>query len=309
MNQTILRHARRPRPPSKMTTSPLALLEPAQMRARLAEALPQFHSLNWVESTESTNADLLAYARSAEGPSARPWLLGAHIQTSGRGRSGRTWQNRRGANLMFSCAFDIFLKSRELPTLSPYLGMLACQALRSLVLPQHQSLLTMKWPNDLQWSFAKLAGILVEATRAGASQLSPDHHIVIAGIGINLDDARALTQSLNRQIADWRLVCETDQAAQNVSPDQLVCAVARAWYQGLNDVTAYGFTELPERYAQVDALAGQAVQVIDDGRLLQSGIACGVNERGELTLRLPDGSSSAVTVGDISVRARNGAAA
>lgn len=306
MNRIILRHACPLKAAPHMTTLAHALPEPAELRTLLAAALPQFRSLNWVETTESTNGDLLAYARNPNGPSARPWLLGAHIQERGRGRSGRTWQNRRGANLMFSCAFDVFLPARELPTLSPYLGMLACQALRGLVSPQHQQQLTMKWPNDLQWSFAKLAGILVEATRAGASQISRDHHIVIAGIGINLDDARSLSASLNRQIADWRLVCEADPAALEIAPHHIVAAVANAWYQGLNNVTAYGFSNLPQHYAQVDALTGQAVQVIDDGRLLQSGIACGVNERGELLLRLANGTTTAVTVGDISVRARTG---
>lgn len=287
-----------------MTAAFPTLPEPTEMRARLAGALPLFRSLNWVENTESTNGDLLAYARNPDGPAARPWLLGAHVQERGRGRSGRTWQNRRGANLMFSCAFDVFLPARELPTLSPYVGMLACEALRGLLAPEHRQSLTMKWPNDLQWSFAKLAGILVEATRAGTSQLSPDHHIVIIGMGINLDDARALSQSLNRQVADWRQVCAADAQVQSISADVLVAALARAWYQGLNDVTAFGFVGLPERYAHVDALAGQSVHVLDDGRLLESGIAAGVNTRGELLIRTHAGEK-AVTVGEISVRTRN----
>jgi BirA family biotin operon repressor/biotin-[acetyl-CoA-carboxylase] ligase len=286
-----------------MTLPAYALPEPALMTERVKRALPQFHRVNWVETTASTNADLLALARTPDGPSARPWLLGAHTQERGRGRSGRTWQNRRGANLMFSCAFDIFLPARQLPTLSPYVGMLACNALRGLLSAGHRQLLTMKWPNDLQWSFAKLAGILVEATRAGASQLSPDHHIVIIGIGVNLDDARALSQSLNRQIADWQQVCQADPAAQLITPDVLVAHLARAWYTGLNHVTAYGFTDFPEQYAQVDALAGQSVQVLDDGQLLQSGIAAGISPSGELLLRTPRGET-AVTMGDISVRAR-----
>src|SRR5690606_28485961 len=125
---------------------------------------------------------------------ARPWLLGAHLQHHGRGRAGRTWQNRPGANLMFSCAFDVFLPPQHLPTLSPAAGVAACEALRSLIGPAYQHQLTLKWPNDLQWKFAKLAGILVEVTRSGTSRISSDHYVAILGIGINLDDARALSQ-------------------------------------------------------------------------------------------------------------------
>src|SRR5690606_25701844 len=81
---------------------------PDAMAAALREALPQFRQVDWVEHTGSTNADLLERARRPGGPPDRPWLLGTHLQSRGRGRAGRTWQNRVGANLMFSCAFDVF---------------------------------------------------------------------------------------------------------------------------------------------------------------------------------------------------------
>lgn len=279
------------------------LPEPAQMSDALARALPQFQSTEWVETTTSTNADLIERARSPAGQLMRPWLLGAHFQLQGRGRSGRTWQNRRGANLMFSCAYDVFVPPRHLPTLSPVAGLLACEALRGLLEPRHQALLTMKWPNDLHWKFAKLAGILIEATRAGTAQLSPDHHVVIIGMGINLDDARALSQSLNRQVADWSHIAHTDPRAATLDAVDIVAAIARAWYDGLNDITARGFTGLPARYAQVDELQGTAVTIQDNGRLLYSGIADGINEQGELLLRTPEGNH-AVSVGEVSVRPR-----
>src|SRR3546814_2692483 len=39
-----------------------------------------------------------------------------------------------------------------------------------------------------------ISGILVEVTRAGTARLSSDHHVAIIGIGLNLNDARALSQ-------------------------------------------------------------------------------------------------------------------
>ena len=126
--------------------------------------------------TGSTNADLIQRARSGTGSIVRPWLLGAHLQEEGRGRAGRTWQNRAGAHLMFSCAFDIFLPARSLATLSPLAGVAACEALRSLLPARHRVALgTTKWPNDMLWYGAKLAGILTEVTRAArlAQQCRP----------------------------------------------------------------------------------------------------------------------------------------
>lgn len=284
------------------TARPSFLPSADHMRTAMAQALPQFHQIDWVQSTTSTNAMLLAHARKPQGPLARPWLLGAHLQEQGRGRAGRTWQNRVGANLMFSCAFDVFLPPRQLPTLSPLAGLAACQALRHFISPANRNRLVMKWPNDVQWQFSKLAGILVEVTRSGTARLSPDHYVAIIGMGINLDDARALSQSLDRQVADWTEISQQDSDAATAGAVNMVARIAQAWYEALNHVTAYGFEDFPERYAQVDSLAGQHVHVLDDGRLVQAGIACGVNTLGQLLVRGPEGVS-AVTVGEISVRA------
>ncbi|QAA94553.1 biotin--[acetyl-CoA-carboxylase] ligase [Pollutimonas thiosulfatoxidans] len=284
-----------------IATPPQPLPDPSHLAADLAAALPAFKQVQWVQTTDSTNGDLLAMARADRGPQARPWLLGAHLQERGRGRAGRRWQNRPGANLMFSCAFDVFLSPRQLPALSPLAGLAACEALRELITPEQRLHMAMKWPNDVQWKRAKLAGILVELTRAGTSRLSNDHYVAIIGMGVNLDDARALSQSLNRQIADWAEVARDDPGAATATPVDLVSRIAMAWYDSLNQVTAHGFDAIPERYAHVDALAGQHINVLDDGRILQAGIACGVNTFGQLMLRTPS-EEIPISIGEISVR-------
>src|SRR3546814_479615 len=105
----------------------------------------------------------------------------------------------------------------------------------------------MKWPNDLQWQSAKLAGILVEVTRAGTARMSPDHYVAIIGMGLNLDDARALSTSLNRKVADWSEIAAKDSSAANTSAASLVARVAQSWYDCLNHVTAQGLGFLPDR--------------------------------------------------------------
>ncbi|MFA7668501.1 MAG: biotin--[acetyl-CoA-carboxylase] ligase [Burkholderiaceae bacterium] len=285
-----------------MTSVPkLPLPMPEDMQSLLQQGLPEYRRVEWVGRTTSTNADLLERARSESGVLARPWLLGAHLQERGRGRSGRSWQNRSGANLMFSCAFDIFLPPALLPTLSPFLGVVACETLRGVLAASNRSHLTMKWPNDVQWRFAKLAGLLVEATRAGTARQVGDHYVAIAGIGINLDDARALSTSLNRRVADWSEVSRADSAASRLRPEQMVMRIARAWYENLTEVSLRGFENLPARYAQVDSLVGQQVDIIDNGQTLRSGIAIGVNESGQLLLRDTAGEH-AISVGEVSAR-------
>lgn len=280
--------------------APPTLPQALPLANRLRAGLPGFRRVDWVERTGSTNADLLHRAR-ADGQPARPWLLGSHLQDSGRGRAGRTWQNRPGANLMFSCAFDVFLPPRLLPALSPLAGVAACQALRSLLEPGNRPLLTLKWPNDLQWKFSKLGGILVEATRSGAIRRSADHHVVIIGLGLNLDDARALSTSLNRPVADWAEILSCDERARGIEAAGIVPVIARAWSEALARVVREGLAGFPERYAQVDYLLGQHLEVLDGGRILHAGIACGVDGHGRLLVRTAGGDVP-VSVGEISVR-------
>ncbi|NLY25940.1 MAG: biotin--[acetyl-CoA-carboxylase] ligase [Alcaligenaceae bacterium] len=283
-------------------TAPI-LPDPHDVLTELQHSLPQFSTIEWVENTESTNADLMQRAHDADGSRLMPWLRGAHHQNAGRGRAGRTWQNRRGANLMFSCAFDLFMPGRQLPALSPLSGLLTCKALRACLDPAHAALLNVKWPNDILWKNAKLAGILVEATRAGTSRHSPDHHIVVIGLGINLSDARSLSQSLDRQVADWSEIMAIDTHARGIGCAELVSRVARHWYNGLNELIAKGLDELPENFAAVDALIGQSVNVLHDNHVIHTGTACGLNALGQLRVRTAQGEQ-AVSVGEISVRPR-----
>lgn len=54
------------------TSSAFTLPNPRDMVAELRTRLPHFPQIRWVDSTESTNADLLALARQESGPRVRP---------------------------------------------------------------------------------------------------------------------------------------------------------------------------------------------------------------------------------------------
>jgi len=294
---TIFQTARG-RATSLVAMNDVILPDLAAMTQALRLALPHFTHVGWTASTASTNANLLDMARYSDLP--RPWLQGTHLQTQGRGRAGRAWQNQAGACLMFSCAFDVSLVPAQLPMLSPLSGMAACQALRTCLQPEHRPDLNAKWPNDVQWRGAKLAGILVETTRARASP-SPEHHVVILGIGINLREAPALSLALGRNVADWSQIAQVDAKAAATDAVQRVASIAWHWQTGIQHLQTQGPDDFAQRYAEVDALAGQAVNILNQGAVVLSGIARGVNAQGQLLVRT-DGRDVAVTVGEVSVR-------
>lgn len=284
-----------------MCILPPPLTTPNRLRTQLQERLPAFKSIDWVPRTGSTNGELITRARRSDQPLVRPWLLGAHYQTEGRGRAGRVWHNRDGAHLMFSCAFDVFLAPQHLATLSPLAGVAACEGLRQLLPVRHQVALRLKWPNDVLWYGAKLAGILTEVTRASTAPASRDHHVVVIGIGINLADSQRLSHELERPIADWAQVCQDCPDLPTHRHADIIAAVAQSWYDSLNRATAFGFEDLVPRYQNVDALQGQSVVVMDQQQELLSGLVHGIAPDGRLLVRNALGDHP-ISVGDVSIR-------
>jgi BirA family biotin operon repressor/biotin-[acetyl-CoA-carboxylase] ligase len=193
---------------------------------------------------------------------------------------------------MFSCAFDISLPSSNLPALSPLAGLAACEALRTLAGPGGEQL-RVKWPNDVQWGDAKLAGILVETTR-NVGKRSTSHTVVI-GMGMNLLDGDILSRELKRDIGDWA-------ATQcSIALSDVVGAVALAWREALLNVEHSGFEAFVTRFRQLDALDGREIQVLDRGTVVHRGVGCGMDSQGRLLVQTEAGEMP-VSVGEISVR-------
>ena len=295
------------------SSSAMPFPSPNTFRERLATLLPEFDAVDWVKSTGSTNKDLGDLARamasttalSADVPvstvAAASWprLLGAHLQTAGKGRAARPWHNAAGKCLMFSCGFAPKIAAGDLPGIAPALGIASCLALRSLLTPlisaraAHQ--LTLKWPNDLQWKGAKLAGILVET----APSTTARQPILVIGMGLNLSGASELSAELKRPVADLSYIL----LEQAIDPITLVAALAQAWQRTLHDYAAKGYAVFAPRYQEVDGLLGEYVDVIDQGKLLHTGIACGTDSIGRLKIETASGILP-ILVGDVSIRPR-----
>jgi BirA family biotin operon repressor/biotin-[acetyl-CoA-carboxylase] ligase len=119
-------------------------------------------------------------------------------------------------------------------------------------------------------------------------------------MGLNLKDAAALSLVLERDIADLGMI----QTQALPSAAQIVAHVALAWQQSLKDYAEQGYAAFRHSFDTVDALAGQSVQVIDQGHILHQGIAQGTDEHGRLRV-MTDAGLIPVLVGDVSIRPAN----
>lgn len=282
------------------------LPSPELMQQTLRNSLPEFTFVEWKSQINSTNIFLTQAAKSTDEVSFRPALLGAHFQTSGRGRLGRKWTGQSGATLMFSCAYDVFLADGKLPMLAPIAGIVACEELRKTVGGQFASCLTMKWPNDIQYKEGKLSGLLVETVKPVLARQSDNHRVVVVGMGMNLSHAQELSNSLGRKVADWTSVLhdiQVDHHQINHSIALLVARIARAWREAFALYEREGFSSFVSRHHVLDALYGQEIDVFQDNKLITRGIAQGLDNDAHLLLKMQNGQTIPLLTGDITVRA------
>jgi len=238
-------------------------------------------SASFVETTGSTNADLLA-----QGDAGAPeWsVLVAGHQTAGRGRRGRTWEEPPGSSLLVS----VLLRPAMPPEEAPFASLAAGLAVAEAVSVAGAGIpVRCEWPNDVVTEHGrKLAGVLVESRVEGGRL----QHVVI-GAGVNL------TQRLDDFPEDARL-----------RPTSLTIEGAPADAQGL--LTEYlrrlahwyepsGFPPaLLGAFRERCATIGRRVRATTTDGIVVEGEATAIGERGELVVAASAGEV-AVSSGEL----------
>src|SRR5439155_10858783 len=151
------------------------LTEHSVAAAASAAGLPP-DTARYVESTGSTNADLMAAAD--EGAPEWTVLVAGH-QTAGRGRLGRVWEEPAASSLLVSILLRPSMPPDEVPLASLAAGLAMAEAVG---ITAAGLLARCEWPNDIVTGEGrKLAGVLVES-RIEGDRL---RHLVV-GAGVNL---------------------------------------------------------------------------------------------------------------------------
>ena len=129
------------------------------------------------DEIDSTNSE--ARRRAEQGDFGPCWLSAAR-QSAGRGRLGRSWDSPTG-NLSATALFRFLAKPNEAALACFSGGLAVIDAARAAGVDV--SRLQLKWPNDVLYGEAKLAGVLIET---GAS---PGGLWMAAGFGVNIATA------------------------------------------------------------------------------------------------------------------------
>lgn len=162
-----------------------------------------------IDETDSTNR----WLREKGGDD--DMVVWADYQTAGRGQGSNSWESERGKNLTFS----LLIHPSNIPanrqfSISMQISLAICEALG-----QRIGNLSIKWPNDIYWRNAKIAGILIENRLHG--NVIRDS---IIGIGLNVNQRQFLSDAPN-PVSLWQ-ICE-----QEIDREVLLNDILTAFYR------------------------------------------------------------------------------
>ncbi|WP_084319817.1 biotin--[acetyl-CoA-carboxylase] ligase [Herbaspirillum huttiense] len=240
-----------------------------------------------VAETGSTNADLLARVTAVDGARlVAPVLLVAESQTAGRGRAGRPWQTSKTSALTFSLAWKFGRPLHALIGLPLAVGVALAEALEVFGIYGE-----LKWPNDVLRDGAKLAGVLIETAAEGGRA---DATWAVIGIGLNLAVPSGLEDELQRAVG-------SAPELQKPPRETVLAIIASALSEVLTEFEQRGFGAFVKRWEAFHAYAGQAVKIVENGRVLQEGTAVGVDMMGRFLMDTESGQVE-ILAGDVSLR-------
>ena len=207
-------------------------------------------------------------------------------QTAGRGQHGRSWDAPPG---VLTASFVLEqIPVEELSGISLAAGLAVINAVEALV-PTLRGELRLKWTNDVFFQGRKLAGILCESAIKSSAQSAR----VIVGIGLNrwVEFEHLEGQSDFSRRVSLHQVAMAAGDPQGFTPDELPL-LERLRYDLLliaERLRSQGITSLLRDLRERDFLRGKLITVETADESV-TGEAIGMGDRGELRLRLFDGT-------------------
>jgi BirA family biotin operon repressor/biotin-[acetyl-CoA-carboxylase] ligase len=219
-------------------------------------------------SLRSTNDEALR--RAMEGAPEGLVVL-ADVQTSGRGRHGRAWNDVPGASLAFSVLLRPTLPLPQLPLLA--IGMACAVAEAAEVITGIE--FDVKWPNDVMFRGKKACGVLAESRSSGDSRT-----VLVIGTGVNANHLEAdFPDDLRERATSLRIA-----GGSYVTPESVLAAILPRfeWYVLL--ARERGGDAL--RKAVLDRLPAPGTAVaLRRGEGKVEGVVEGITETGALRFR------------------------
>ena len=196
----------------------------------------------------------------------------AREQTQGKGQHGREWASLRDGSILFSIR-QVFNNKTNLNGLSLLVGIAIIKALEKECKVDG---FKIKWPNDIYFREAKLAGILLENNIQEGSQS------VIIGVGVNYH----LDQEMNcdNPWIDLSKICKKIPGIHELTASIINSILSMSSHFKLN-----GLSDLLLQWDQYDMLKGAKLKSIELGRSFEGEVQ-GISDQGALKVLTKNGT-------------------
>ncbi|GGD02558.1 biotin--[acetyl-CoA-carboxylase] ligase [Enterococcus wangshanyuanii] len=240
-------------------------------------------SITILDSSESTMKDAKLAAINGEPNNT---LIVADIQEAPKGRFGRPFFSKAGSGIYMSMLLRPNQRFEEMAQYTVIMAVAAARAMDELANVTTE----IKWVNDIYLNGKKIGGILSEAmSDVESGQISN----VIIGMGINF----SLKQEEFPEELQEKATSLFSSKTPTVTRNELIAAIWNQFYRILEQLPAEDFLE---EYRQKSFVLGKTVSFSQAGTEY-IGTATGINERGELIVKLSDDTEKIISSGEISL--------
>jgi BirA family transcriptional regulator, biotin operon repressor / biotin---[acetyl-CoA-carboxylase] ligase len=212
----------------------------------------------------STNDE--ARAAALDGHPGRLWIV-AEEQTAGRGRRGRSWASPPGNLYASALLLDPAPIAR-----GAEIGFVAGLALHRAICDLGGRDFALKWPNDLIWRGAKVAGLLAEGV-----SLPDGGFACIVGIGVNC--------LIAPQVEGYSTADLSRALGRRAEAAELFIHLARRFVEALEEWRrGEGFAAIRAAWLAAASGLGEPIRISDPSGV-REGVFEALDARGRLLLR------------------------
>ena len=241
-------------------------LNPAKIYENLESGIDlDESSIRVTKVVDSTNAVLMRLP-----PSREQQVLFSEYQTAGKGRREDEWISPPGGGLWFSLSRCFDNPPSSFSALGLVVGISVISGLQKLGIKGLQ----LKWPNDVVFEGAKLAGILIELR----SEVSGSSFAVI-GVGLNTSLGLTARRRINKKVVDVEQLSK-----KHLSRNLVASVLLSSLDENLRIFEESGFKSFHDRWKKFDFLFGKELKILCGSRV-ETGLAAGVDEIGALLLQ------------------------
>ena len=270
---------------------PLELLESSKINAVLNDQnkvlIP---TLEIHDSLDSTNSYLMEHSRNnAESG----FVCFAEHQTAGKGRRGRQWVSPYGSNIYVSMLWR-FQQGGITSTagLSLAIGVSVIRALKLYGIND----VGLKWPNDIYSQGKKLGGILIEVSGEADGPCA-----AVIGLGLNLFLPEHQAQTITQAWTDLTQISGEIPVLRN----QLAGTLLNEMLAVVNGFEMDGIKAYLDEWRSYDCLKGKAATLFIGQQQIE-GIVEGIDDKGLILIKKPDGLVQAFASGEVSFSGATG---